>query len=98
MCERFEQYRTSSLACGAVNIAHNSQPQPEGAVRTTPDMVRITRGHDKARIHAYEKKIIPGDADISHHSPQQKIGAPHGPWTDAVAIGSTRRRKCGSMP
>ena len=56
MCERFEQDRTSSLACGAVNIAHNSQPQPEGAVRSTPDMVRITRGQNEAGIHAYEKK------------------------------------------
>ena len=98
MCERFEQYRTSSLACGAVNIAHNSQPQPEGAVRTTPDMLRITSGQNEARIHAYEKKIITGDTYISHHSPQQKIDAPHGPRTDAVAIGSTCRPNCGSIP
>ena len=98
MCEHFEQDRTSFLACGAVHIAHESQPQAEVAVRPTPDMVRITRGQNEARIHAYEKKIITGDADISHHSPQQKIGAPHGPWTDAVAIGSTRRRRCRAMP
>ena len=98
MCEHVEQDRTSFLACGAVHIAHESQPQAEVAVRPTPDMVRITRGHDEARIHAHEKKILTGDRDVSHHSTQQKIGAPYDPRIDAVAIGSTRRRRCRAMP
>ena len=92
MCELFEQDRTSSLACGAVHIAHNSQPQPEGAVRPTPEMVRITRGHDEARIHAYEKKKITGDTDIFTVEDLRSKGAPCGHETDAVAIGSTVRR------
>ena len=97
MCERFEQYRTSSLACGAVNIAHSSQPQPEGAVRTTPDMLRITSGQNEARIHTYEKKIITGDTDIFTNEDLRSKGAPCGHGTDAVAIGSTVRREYGSM-
>jgi len=97
MYERFEQYRTYSLACGAVHIAHDSQPQPEGAVRTTLDMVRITRGQNEARIHAHEKKILTGDKVIFTTEDLRSQGAPCGHATDAVAIGSTRRRKCGSM-
>ena len=98
MCEHVEQDRTSFLACGAVHIAHESQPQAEVAVRPTPDMVRITSGQNEARIHSYEKKIITGDTDIFTTEDLRSKGAPCGPWTDAVAIGSTRRRKCGSMP
>ena len=92
MYERFEQYRTYSLACGAVHIAHDLQPQQEGAVRTTPGMVRITRGQNEARIHAYEKKIITGDTDIFTVEDLRSKGAPCGHGTDAVAIGSTVRR------
>ena len=94
MCERFEQYRTSSLACGAVNIAHNSQPQPEGAVRTTPGMVRITRGQNEARIHAHEKKILTGDKVTFTTEDLRSQGAPCGHGTDAVAIGLHLREKC----
>ena len=93
MCEHFEQYRASFLACGAVHLVHNSQPQPEVATRPTPDTVPITRGHGEARIHDRRKRIITGDRIISHHSSRQQIGAQYGPGTDAVAIGSTCRRK-----
>ena len=94
MYERFEQYRTYSLACGAVHIAHNSQPQPEGAVRTTPDMVRITRGQNEARIHAHEKKILTGDKVIFTTEDLRSQGAPCGHGTDTVASGLHLREKC----
>ena len=97
MCEHFEQDRTSFLACGTVHIAHDSQPQPKVATRPTPDMLRITRGQNEARIHAYEKKIITGDTDIFTVEDLRSKGAPCGHWTDAVAIGSTVRREYGSM-
>ena len=98
MCEHVEQNRTSFLACGAVHIAHESQPQAEVAVRPTPDMVRITSGQNEARIHAYEKKIITGDTDIFTTEDLRSKGAPCGHGTDAVAIGSTVRREYGSIP
>ena len=98
MCEHVEQDRTSFLACGAVHIAHESQPQAEVAVRPTPDMVRITSGQNEARIHAYEKKIITGDTDIFTTEDLRSKGAPCGHGTDAIAIGSTVRREYGSIP
>ena len=94
MYERFEQYRTYSLACGAVHIAHDLQPQQEGAVRTTPGMVRITRGQNEARIHAHEKKILTGDKVIFTTEDLRSQGAPCGHGTDAVAIGLHLREKC----
>ena len=94
MYERFEQYRTYSLACGAVHIAHDLQPQQEGAVRTTPGMVRITRGQNEARIHAHEKKILTGDKVIFITEDLRSQGAPCGHGTDAVAIGLHLREKC----
>ena len=97
MCEHVEQDRTSFLACGAVHIAHESQPQAEVAVRPTPDMVRITSGQNEARIHSYEKKIITGDTDIFTTEDLRSKGAPCGHGTDALAIGSTVRREYGSM-
>ena len=94
MYERFEQYRTYSLACGAVHIAHDLQPQQEGAVRTTPGMVRITRGQNEARIHAHEKKILTGDKVIFTTEDLRSQGAPCGHGTDDVAIGLHLREKC----
>ena len=94
MYERFEQYRTYSLACGAVHIAHDLQPQQEGAVRTTPGMVRITRGQNEARIHAHDKKILTGDKVIFTTEDLRSQGAPCGHGTDAVAIGLHLREKC----
>ena len=91
MCEHFEQYRASFLACGAVHLVYNSQPQPKVTLRPTRDMVRITRGQHEARIHDRRKKIITGDRVISHHSCQHKIGAQYGRVTDGVAICSTAR-------
>ena len=94
MYERFEQYRTYSLACGAVHIAHDLQPQQEGAVRTTPGMVRITRGQNEARIHTHEKKILTGDKVIFTTEDLRSQGATCGHGTDAVAIGLHLREKC----
>ena len=77
-----------------LGINADSPQQPKVATRPKPDMVRITRGHDEARIHAHEKKILTGDKVIFTTEDLRSQGAPCGHGTDAVAIGLHLREKC----